>query len=499
VLQDPAARQTYDADLKAQQGLADESLEPSALFTPGESVGVRSLQRTRSRSFPWWVYAGIIFVPTAAVGAIALVMMGNNPGKAPRDEHAAADHAAQETSRTPGHAGAATGPSKKPHASGDSDGSDSKTTRKPGSAGGTSLSSGETPPRSPFDDLKPSAGSNELPQPAGSANPNNPEKMDSKPEPTPNPVTPAERQRQIQEWAKSLKYGEEPRLIKTCQEIGKAGLEARSLGRELCRTATDRSAKVRQAAVDALQTVRPDLHPHVVVLISRDTARVKATLAAISNMGGLASDLIPIFVHDFKVAKMPKNNESYVADIAGPMACIGGNEEEIVRLIISGYSSTKVTVRSAVMTALGIVARDHRGMRKLLVPTLKTGLQDPDLNTCVAAIRASGECGAEANELLPTLRKAKLAASEMVRSSAVRAVEAIESDKPEPKPAQTADQTPPDAEKLAASKLKQAQALMDDGKPSDARDFCEEILKKYPETKAAETAKELLEKIAAKK
>jgi TolA-binding protein len=54
---------------------------------------------------------------------------------------------------------------------------------------------------------------------------------------------------------------------------------------------------------------------------------------------------------------------------------------------------------------------------------------------------------------------------------------------------------PADAEKLAASKLKQARALFDDGKAADARDYCNDILKKYPDTKAAEEAKSLLKQM----
>lgn len=52
-----------------------------------------------------------------------------------------------------------------------------------------------------------------------------------------------------------------------------------------------------------------------------------------------------------------------------------------------------------------------------------------------------------------------------------------------------------DAERVAGSKLKLAKLLVDDGKKADAIEALEEIVKKYPKTKAAGEAKELLAKL----
>jgi hypothetical protein len=59
------------------------------------------------------------------------------------------------------------------------------------------------------------------------------------------------------------------------------------------------------------------------------------------------------------------------------------------------------------------------------------------------------------------------------------------------KPADDAEKT----EMRAASRLTQAQELLKDGKKAKAKQYCEEIIKQYPQTKAAEKAKALLEKI----
>src|SRR5262249_25453586 len=125
----------------------------------------------------------------------------------------------------------------------------------------------------------------------------------------------------------------------------------------------------------------------------------------------------------------------------------------------------------------------------------KPSLNDRD--ACAAAANAAKECGYEARELLPALRKAKLAADEGIRRAAAEAVDAIER-APEPRVAQKSDQAPPDPEKAAPSKLKKARELLEDEKVDDAREFCEEILKKYPQTKAADEAREMLAKLPSK-
>jgi hypothetical protein len=65
--------------------------------------------------------------------------------------------------------------------------------------------------------------------------------------------------------------------------------------------------------------------------------------------------------------------------------------------------------------------------------------------------------------------------------------------KPEPeKPASDPDRL----EKLAATKLKFARQLADDGKVEKAKERCQEIVSQYPNTKAAKEARQLLDKLA---
>jgi TolA-binding protein len=68
--------------------------------------------------------------------------------------------------------------------------------------------------------------------------------------------------------------------------------------------------------------------------------------------------------------------------------------------------------------------------------------------------------------------------------------------KPDPKPKPEPKPQPEDAqERAAAAKLKLAKIFIEDGKLEDAREYCQDILKRYPKTKAAAEAKELLDKL----
>jgi hypothetical protein len=66
--------------------------------------------------------------------------------------------------------------------------------------------------------------------------------------------------------------------------------------------------------------------------------------------------------------------------------------------------------------------------------------------------------------------------------------EVKEPDKTVPKPEDDADET----ERVAGRRLKLAKELQDDGKAEKARDVLQDIVKKYPKTKAAEEAQKLL-------
>ena len=60
---------------------------------------------------------------------------------------------------------------------------------------------------------------------------------------------------------------------------------------------------------------------------------------------------------------------------------------------------------------------------------------------------------------------------------------------------QTAEDTAAKKERDAARQLRYVRMFLDDGKKELARKHCEDIIEKYPDTKAAKEAKDLLHKL----
>lgn len=66
---------------------------------------------------------------------------------------------------------------------------------------------------------------------------------------------------------------------------------------------------------------------------------------------------------------------------------------------------------------------------------------------------------------------------------------------PKPEPKEPTDEEAERLEKTANNALKFARDLVSDGKVAAAKDYLKTLIRKYPKTKAAETAKELLKKL----
>jgi hypothetical protein len=94
--------------------------------------------------------------------------------------------------------------------------------------------------------------------------------------------------------------------------------------------------------------------------------------------------------------------------------------------------------------------------------------------------------------------KAQRVAEEEAKKGKAKSPTTAQAAPEKPRPANTPNpptDNPDRAEKAAASRLKQAKSLLEEGKKGDAREYCEDILKRYPKTKAADDARQLLEEL----
>src|SRR4051794_11957983 len=72
----------------------------------------------------------------------------------------------------------------------------------------------------------------------------------------------------VEHLSKQLRDKSTAKRLEAAKELGQLGDKARPAARALCAACLDVNSKVSMAAGDALAKVRPDLHPHVIVLVA---------------------------------------------------------------------------------------------------------------------------------------------------------------------------------------------------------------------------------------
>jgi len=116
-------------------------------------------------------------------------------------------------------------------------------------------------------------------------------------------------------------------------------------------------------------------------------------------------------------------------------------------------------------------------------------------------IKQGKERGYEAGQEPDKTVAKKEEKSDKKKSAGKDKAESKEKAKAEPKEEPKEKETKPTedeeekTERMASIRLKSAKGLAEDGKTDRAREICDEIVKKYPKTKAAEEAKKLREKL----
>src|SRR5262249_26845664 len=105
------------------------------------------------------------------------------------------------------------------------------------------------------------------------------------------------KQAQADEYVKLLKHRDPRERIKAVQGLAALGDAADGAGRALCQATLDNNPKVATAAIDALEAVRPDLHPALVpLLVDREPHRRQQALRDLEQMGPRGNAAVPVVV-----------------------------------------------------------------------------------------------------------------------------------------------------------------------------------------------------------
>jgi hypothetical protein len=159
-------------------------------------------------------------------------------------------------------------------------------------------------------------------------------------------------------------------------------------------------------------------------------------------MGTEGVAAVPVLLaHAKKISSAEYSIEGMlIADITA-LSKLGPGEPEVVELFKEltkyrkdhRFGGVHGQVRTAAIDALVATGKAQPRQRKELVPVLiaatdVTALERFGQTTCLAAIKALGEFGPDANAAIPKLKDLKLSSSMQVRDAARAALDKIEKD-----------------------------------------------------------------------
>jgi outer membrane biosynthesis protein TonB len=368
-----------------------------------------------------------------------------------------------------------------------------------------------------------------------------------RPDPIPNPgstvkpdLSPKKEGTKLDErlahWVKALKDRRAQERLRAVEELGKLKEAARPAARALCETlVSDSAPAVRQATLDALEKICPELHAPVVVLAVEASpekhAKAARDVAALGEQGQAA---VPVLLSHLRLAptRFPYQAATLMAEDAQVLGQIAAEEVAVQKTLLELTRLTLTlpgqrgdiggSVRAAALQAVSDLLDKRPEEAKHVLPGLLTatrGMTDPevrgqaigllgkvaenhpDLRRQIAAaflimakagdtrvVPQFGKCGRDAQDALPLLKKFKLHPVETVRREANEAIEQIEG-------ALAGAATPP-RKKAPAAKYEPKPNTVDTSLPSELRPLVAQLKTGTTEErlKAAATLAELGEK-----
>jgi hypothetical protein len=240
--------------------------------------------------------------------------------------------------------------------------------------------------------------------------------------------------------------------VRAATELGKLKERGRPAARALCEAAVDPSEAVRQAALEALEKVRPDLYRHVLVLlVDADPYKNTQASGALQAMREDAQAAAPMLLAHLRWhggppratrdtifgVKQPRWDLAR-ADIAA-LTKLDPTNPEFVKLLtdLSGPLPANTPfygaqLQSHAVAALGEIGKNHPEQRKRIIPALIAAVGEEDRGWVfdtqrrLAAIGALGSFGPDAKEAVPALKKLMLHPQDVIRHAASSALEKIE-------------------------------------------------------------------------
>jgi len=257
--------------------------------------------------------------------------------------------------------------------------------------------------------------------------------------------------KEARELVKALKAAKPIDRIKAAQELGKLGKRAKDAATPLCLAVVDPDPGVRRAALDALETVAPELQELVITL-----AMDGASLAVCEKIRGMGEAGVPAArlireqvrltsaaaISDNRSPVLPRtgrNAEPWYEECFGVLVQVLPDEETFrviaatLDMDTSGLQASAYTkIQAEAIDSLANLGMSKNELRGPATQALLAVLRRPDPapepihgSLHLATIRALKSFGPAARDALPALRKLKFDPLEHVRAAATDAIKTI--------------------------------------------------------------------------
>jgi len=216
--------------------------------------------------------------------------------------------------------------------------------------------------------------------------------------------------------------------VKAAADLKAIGVDAaKKAGNPICKALSDPSAAVRKAALEAAETVLPDLYADLsaIKLDKSDDAK----LAAVRRLGGMgekATAAAPVVLELYKseVLKDTAMNQAGIKELVDILVSIKAKDAATTKTLGDAAQMSRIAaIRYHSLNGLSRLSTDDKDLQKQVLPLIKKALTDPDKTVCLFAIGAIAPYGQDARDVLPILRRLKISPDPAVRGAAVNAIE----------------------------------------------------------------------------
>ncbi len=223
--------------------------------------------------------------------------------------------------------------------------------------------------------------------------------------------------------------------VKAAADLKEMGVDAaKTAGTPICKALSDPSAAVRKAALEAAETVLPDLYPDLAAIKLDKTDDLK--LAAIRRLGAKgekATAAAPVILEVYKseVLKDTATNQAGIKELVDILVSIKAKDSATTKSLGDAVQMSRIpAIRYHSLNGLSQLSSGDKDLQKQVLPIVKKAVADPDKTVCLFAISIIGPYGQDARDVLPVLRRLKMSSDAGVRMAAASATNAIETAPP---------------------------------------------------------------------